>query len=190
LVRGPALLLDATATVVVAPSAEALVTADGDVLIRVIRDRGRDVSKSNQRNQPTPASSDGTAAAPAAVAATENDENDGDSADKDIDDDDGDGDGGSDDGDGEADAVLLSVFAHRFMSIAEQMGRVLQRTSVSTNIKERLDFSCALFGPAGGLVANAPVSIACVFFVSLLTHLIPNLTLNRCASSFSRDVVP
>lgn len=42
------------------------------------------------------------------------------------------------------------------MSIAEQMGRVLQRTAISTNIKERLDFSCALFGPDGGLVSNAP----------------------------------
>ena len=54
------------------------------------------------------------------------------------------------------DNILLSVFAHRFMSIAEQMGRTLQRTSVSTNIKERKDFSCAIFGPTGGLVANAP----------------------------------
>ena len=54
------------------------------------------------------------------------------------------------------DEIQLSVFAHRFMSIAEQMGRTLQRTSISTNIKERLDFSCALFGPDGGLVANAP----------------------------------
>ena len=42
------------------------------------------------------------------------------------------------------------------MSIAEQMGRTLQRTSVSTNIKERLDFSCAMFDAKGGLVANAP----------------------------------
>ena len=54
------------------------------------------------------------------------------------------------------DPVALSIFGHRFMSIAEQMGRVLQRTSISTNIKERLDFSCALFGPDGGLVSNAP----------------------------------
>eukprot|EP01119_Soliformovum_irregulare_P023980 TRINITY_DN8499_c0_g1_i3.p1 TRINITY_DN8499_c0_g1~~TRINITY_DN8499_c0_g1_i3.p1 ORF type:complete len:1241 (-),score=304.27 TRINITY_DN8499_c0_g1_i3:47-3769(-) len=52
--------------------------------------------------------------------------------------------------------IQLSVFSHRFMSIAEQMGRTLQRTAVSTNIKERLDFSCALFGPSGDLVANAP----------------------------------
>ncbi|XP_054803487.1 5-oxoprolinase 1-like [Prosopis cineraria] len=55
-----------------------------------------------------------------------------------------------------ADVVQLSIFSHRFMGIAEQMGRTLQRTSISTNIKERLDFSCALFGPDGGLVANAP----------------------------------
>ncbi|KAG9926406.1 hydantoinase B/oxoprolinase, partial [Aureobasidium melanogenum] len=52
--------------------------------------------------------------------------------------------------------IQLSIFGHRFMSIAEQMGRTLQKTSVSTNIKERLDFSCALFSNDGGLVANAP----------------------------------
>jgi len=54
------------------------------------------------------------------------------------------------------DNIQLAIFGHRFMSIAEQMGRALQRTSVSTNIKERLDFSCAIFGPDGSLVANAP----------------------------------
>lgn len=54
------------------------------------------------------------------------------------------------------DHVKLSIFAHRFMGIAEQMGRTLQRTAISTNIKERLDFSCALFDETGGLVANAP----------------------------------
>jgi 5-oxoprolinase (ATP-hydrolysing) len=51
---------------------------------------------------------------------------------------------------------MLSIFAHRFMAIAEQMGRALQKTSVSTNVKERLDYSCALFDTTGGLVANAP----------------------------------
>jgi 5-oxoprolinase (ATP-hydrolysing) len=49
------------------------------------------------------------------------------------------------------DHIQLSVFGHRFMSIAEQMGRALQKTAVSLNIKERLDFSCALFGPQGML---------------------------------------
>ncbi|KAJ6661524.1 hypothetical protein lerEdw1_014434 [Lerista edwardsae] len=56
----------------------------------------------------------------------------------------------------QVDPIQLSIFSHRFMSIAEQMGRILQRTAISTNIKERLDFSCALFGPDGGLVSNAP----------------------------------
>ncbi|KAH7310784.1 Hydantoinase B/oxoprolinase-domain-containing protein [Stachybotrys elegans] len=54
------------------------------------------------------------------------------------------------------DPILLSVFSHRFMAIAEQMGTTLQRTSISTSIKERLDFSCALFSAEGRLVANAP----------------------------------
>ncbi|KAI0020597.1 Hydantoinase B/oxoprolinase-domain-containing protein [Xylariomycetidae sp. FL0641] len=57
---------------------------------------------------------------------------------------------------GDPDPVQLSIFGHRFMSIAEQMGRTLQKTAVSINIKERLDFSCAIFGPHGDLVANAP----------------------------------
>lgn len=54
------------------------------------------------------------------------------------------------------DPIQLSVFGHRFMSIAEQMGRTLQQTAISTNIKERLDFSCAIFDSNGDLVANAP----------------------------------
>lgn len=52
------------------------------------------------------------------------------------------------------DPIMLSVFGHRFMSIAEQMGRTLQKTSISTNIKERLDFSCALFGPDGNFLSG------------------------------------
>ncbi|MBW0531701.1 hypothetical protein O181_071416 [Austropuccinia psidii MF-1] len=54
------------------------------------------------------------------------------------------------------DPILLSLFANRFMSVAEAMGRSLQQTSISTNIKERLDYSCAIFSPKGDLVANAP----------------------------------
>ncbi|KAL1875938.1 hypothetical protein VTK73DRAFT_9722 [Phialemonium thermophilum] len=70
-------------------------------------------------------------------------------------------DGGKDgqencDGKREVDPIMLSIFGHRFMAIAEQMGRALQKTSVSTNVKERLDFSCAIFDATGGLVANAP----------------------------------
>ncbi|CCO28707.1 5-oxoprolinase (ATP-hydrolysing) [Rhizoctonia solani AG-1 IB] len=54
------------------------------------------------------------------------------------------------------DPITLTLFANRFMGVAEAMGRMLQQTAISTNIKERLDFSCALFAPDGDLVANAP----------------------------------
>ncbi len=55
-----------------------------------------------------------------------------------------------------ADPVMLEVFNNLFMSIAEQMGVALQNTAYSVNIKERLDFSCAVFSADGALVANAP----------------------------------
>ena len=54
------------------------------------------------------------------------------------------------------DPVLLEVFNNLFMNIAEQMGLQLQNTAYSVNIKERLDFSCALFDAQGNLIANAP----------------------------------
>ncbi|MDX1969722.1 MAG: hydantoinase B/oxoprolinase family protein [Planctomycetaceae bacterium] len=54
------------------------------------------------------------------------------------------------------DPVQLELFHQTFTSYAEQMGVTLQNTSVSTNVKERLDFSCAIFDPLGGLVVNAP----------------------------------
>jgi len=57
---------------------------------------------------------------------------------------------------GRADPVLLEIYANRFMSIAEQMGRALRRTAMSVNIRERLDFSCAVFDRNGDLIANAP----------------------------------
>ncbi len=56
----------------------------------------------------------------------------------------------------QVDPVLLEVFNNLFMNIAEQMGLQLQNTAYSVNIKERLDFSCALFDAAGHLIANAP----------------------------------
>ena len=55
-----------------------------------------------------------------------------------------------------ADPVMLEIFNNLFMSIAEQMGLRLQNTAYSVNIKERLDFSCALFDASGNLIANAP----------------------------------
>ncbi len=55
-----------------------------------------------------------------------------------------------------ADPIALEVMGHLYMSIAEQMGEVLRRSALSTNIRERLDFSCAVFDSDGNLVANAP----------------------------------
>jgi 5-oxoprolinase (ATP-hydrolysing) len=55
-----------------------------------------------------------------------------------------------------ADPVLLEIINNRFMAIAEHMGAVLEKTAASVNIKERRDFSCALFDANGGLIANAP----------------------------------
>ncbi|ANB15796.1 Oxp1p [Sugiyamaella lignohabitans] len=75
----------------------------------------------------------------------------------------------------EIDPIQLSVFGHRFMSIAEQMGQTLQKTAISTNIKERLDFSCAIFAADGGLVANAP-------------HIPVHLGSMSSAVSFQRDL--
>jgi len=54
------------------------------------------------------------------------------------------------------DPVMLEIFNNLFMSIAEQMGSTLENTSFSVNMKERLDFSCAVFDASGGLIANAP----------------------------------
>lgn len=102
-VKGPALILDKTQTILVCPGTEAFVL-ESLVMIKV---QGKATSTSSAQS-------------------------------------------------GEHSPIQLSIFGHRFMSIAEQMGRTLQKTSVSTNIKERLDFSCAVFSPDGGLVANAP----------------------------------
>ena len=54
------------------------------------------------------------------------------------------------------DPIMLEIFNNLFMNVAEQMGMVLENTASSVNIKERLDFSCAIFSPTGELVANAP----------------------------------
>ncbi len=54
------------------------------------------------------------------------------------------------------DPVRLELFTHRFSALAREMGVMLERTALSTNVKERLDFSCALLGPDGELVVNAP----------------------------------
>lgn len=80
------------------------------------------------------------------------------------------------------DPVRIEVFGNRFMSIAEQMGAVLRNTAISTNIKERQDYSCAVFDGTGGLVANAP---------HIPVHLGAMAETVRCAiDRFGRDLAP
>jgi 5-oxoprolinase (ATP-hydrolysing) len=110
-VRGPAIVIDKDATIVIEPGCLGRLTANGDLAIEI----GKPLDSMAM------GSATSTTRAPAVV-----------------------------------DKVKLSIYGHRFMGIAEQMGRTLQRTAISVNIKERLDFSCALFDPSGGLVANAP----------------------------------
>ena len=108
-IRGPALIAEAVATIVVEPGFELECCADGILLARPETDSALEV---------TTASADDESAAP--------------------------------------NPVTLEVMSNAFMSIAEQMGHTLQRTAQSTNIRERLDFSCAIFDAYGDLVANAP----------------------------------
>ncbi|KAK1859321.1 hypothetical protein I4F81_001918 [Pyropia yezoensis] len=145
-IRGPAIVVDPTAgaTVVIEPGCVATVEADGDLVVSVPR-KVAGGAKGHLGGSPTtvadggdsPPAADGGGATPlvaAAVAVA----------------------AGGGPADPPPDPVRLSIFGHRFMSIAEQCGRVLQRTAISVNIKERLDFSVALFDTTGGLVANAP----------------------------------
>src|SRR6185369_5310991 len=111
IIRGPALIAEAIATIVVDPDFELECRADGILLARPLAEPQREKLTSSP-------------AEPAAHA--------------------------------KVDPVTLEVMSNAFMSIAEQMGYTLQRTAQSTNIRERLDFSCAVFDAQGGLVANAP----------------------------------
>ena len=102
-VPGPAIIVEDTATVWIAPEWLATVDARGRLLLTRGRHRGREALSGS-----------------------------------------------------EADPVMLEVFNNLFISVADQMGATLRNTAYSVNMKERLDFSCALFDPAGNLVANAP----------------------------------
>jgi len=111
LIRGPALIAEAIATIVVDPDFELECRSDGVLIARPLT-----FGTTEARSTPSTEHD----AAPS------------------------------------VDPVTLEVMGNAFMSIAEQMGHTLQRTAQSTNIRERLDFSCAVFDARGGLVANAP----------------------------------
>jgi 5-oxoprolinase (ATP-hydrolysing) len=132
-VPGPAMLIDKTSTIVVERGFTASVTPGGDVEVNADAPTGPTPAEAAAAAAPAPPPPAASALSPLAASL------EGDAF-----------------ADVPADPIQLSIFSHRFMGIAEQMGRVLQRTSISVNMRERLDYSCALFGPDGGLVANAP----------------------------------
>jgi 5-oxoprolinase (ATP-hydrolysing) len=138
-VSGPAIVIDKDATIVVEPGCVAHLTTEGDVVIdiNVPSVVAGDIAVTGSGLAPS-ATALPSVFSPVTVADIHPGSNSAASSVTPV------------------DRVKLSVFGHRFMGIAEQMGRTLARTAISTNIKERLDFSCALFDPRGGLVANAP----------------------------------
>ena len=107
-IKGPALIVEQTQTIVIEPRWQAEITDQNNLLLK----RQKPLSKHSQ----SPSKDDATKPNP----------------------------------------VKLEIFNHLYMSIAEQMGITLANTAHSVNIKERLDFSCAIFDQDGGLVANAP----------------------------------
>ena len=100
-IKGPAIILDSTSTILVEPDAKAVITEFGDVVIYLEEEYAYHISN-------------------------------------------------------EFNPINVSIFGNIFMSIAQQMGKVLRNTAISTNIKERLDYSCAIFNSKGELIANAP----------------------------------
>ncbi|MEM7274280.1 MAG: hydantoinase B/oxoprolinase family protein, partial [Actinomycetota bacterium] len=124
---GPAVVVEATATTVVEPGWAATLTEAGDLVLERVEARP-DATTTRTEVDPTRGRHRSTAVDPVRGRHRST----------------------------AVDPVRLEIFNNLFMNIAEQMGVVLENTAISVNIKERLDFSCAVFGPDGDLVANAP----------------------------------
>jgi 5-oxoprolinase (ATP-hydrolysing) len=137
LIQGPAIIFDAASTTVVEPGWGVRLTKRGDLVLT--KDTLIPLIPADAGIQSFPAQRDGSNLGPrvrgderlVGRAASEQTEV-------------------------KADPIRLEIFNNLFMSVAEQMGVALQNTAYSVNIKERLDFSCALFDPSGALIANAP----------------------------------
>ncbi|KAF3760134.1 hypothetical protein M406DRAFT_269205 [Cryphonectria parasitica EP155] len=136
-VRGPALIVDKTQTIVVGPNSSASFAPERDLLIIDVQPEVL-VPKQQPHAPPAPPTSSSSSSSSSSSFSSSSSSSSSSSFSQEI------------------EPVKLSVFRHRFFGIAEQMGRVLQMVSVSANIKERLDFSCAIFTADGHLVANAP----------------------------------
>ena len=130
-IAGPAIVCESSSTVVIDPGFDCRVLSRGELLIEDGA-LGQDVKEGLRPSQVIRTAGQASSGTP---------ESPGD---------------GAIAGEIPCDPVLLEIFNSRFAAIAEGMGLTLQRTSCSTNVKERLDFSCALFDPSGNLVVNAP----------------------------------
>ncbi|MBD2461494.1 hydantoinase B/oxoprolinase family protein [Oscillatoria sp. FACHB-1407] len=139
-ISGPALIIEATGTNVIEPGWEASLTAANELVVRRKEEKEKDEGERIKDKR------EGTGRD--AIHRVDPDRVDPDRVDPDRVDPDRD--------DHKPDPVLLEIFNNLFRAIAEEMGVTLQNTSYSVNIKERLDFSCAIFDQQGQLVANAP----------------------------------
>jgi len=133
-IQGPAVIFDAASTTVIEPGWSVMLTARGDLIVT----QKPLSSRKAQSAYPGPRTRDdlGPGSPPRSSRGSSRDDSGEDKT--------------------EADPIRLEIFNNLFMSVAEQMGVALQNTAYSVNIKERLDFSCALFDPDGALIANAP----------------------------------
>jgi 5-oxoprolinase (ATP-hydrolysing) len=134
-IQGPAIIFDAASTTVIEPGWSVTLTAHGDLILTKASKIPLIPAKAG--TQSFSAKRDGSSLGPRVR---------GDERER----------GASANAPTDADPVRLEIFNNLFMSVAEQMGAALQNTAYSVNIKERLDFSCALFDPDGALIANAP----------------------------------
>jgi 5-oxoprolinase (ATP-hydrolysing) len=125
-VMGPAIIIESISTIVVEPDWRAIVTENDDVVLEALSDEAFHRSTLNAQTS-QPARQRSTLDTSTAQTPR-----------------------------AAPDAITLELFNNHFASIAEQMGATLQKTALSTNVKERLDFSCAIFTADGDLVVNAP----------------------------------
>ncbi len=134
-IAGPAIIFDPSATTVVEPGWTATVKDSGVLMMQRIEPAALS-SRKVRRAYPGPSSAANLG--PGASLRSGREDRGGDGAHASL------------------DPARLEIFNNLFMAAAEQMGSALQNTAISVNIKERLDFSCALFDPTGALIANAP----------------------------------
>ncbi|MBF2027800.1 MAG: hydantoinase B/oxoprolinase family protein [Oscillatoriales cyanobacterium C42_A2020_001] len=129
-IPGPAIILEATGTNVIEPGWQATLSDRGHLILKKTGDRSQESEEEGKEGR----EGEGDLTPPSSLSTLSPPSSHPSSP----------------------DPVLLEIFNHLFMAIAEQMGLTLQNTSYSVNIKERLDFSCAIFDQYGQLVANAP----------------------------------